>query len=166
MNGSKETILCVDDDPEIVSALRDLLEAHGYEVLTACDGSAAWKAFDNPVDAVILDYQMPGEDVMAIAGRMKEAKPHVPILMYSGYDTLPGWELTSVDQFVCKSGPPSQLLAALDHLLGVRYPPFQRWFGDWKNRIQKTGLTGWGQHRLSNLATSGHIQNTSKGENS
>ncbi|HXZ80461.1 MAG TPA: response regulator [Terriglobales bacterium] len=144
MNGSKEVILCVDDDPEIVSALRDLLEVHGYEVLAACDGSEAFKAFDNAVDAVILDYQMPGEDGMALAARMKESKPHVPILMFSGYDNLSSWELTSVDQFVSKSGPPSQLLAALEHLLAVRYPPFQRWFGDWKNRIHKTGLNGWG----------------------
>jgi len=147
MNGSKEIILCVDDDPEIVSALRELLENHGYEVLTGGDGSEAIEAFGaNPVDAVILDYQMPGQDGIAIAEQMKEAKPHVPILMFSGYDELPGWELTSVDQYVSKGGPPSQLLAAIEHLLSVRYPPFQRWFGDWKNRIHKTGLTGWGSH--------------------
>jgi len=139
MSGSREIVLCVDDDPEIVAALEGLLEAHGYDVLTASDGSEGLGLLEaNPVDAVILDYEMPGKNGGAVAEQMKQTKAHVPIVMFSGYDDVPDWELRSVDQFVPKSGPPAQLLAAIDHLLGVRYPPFLRWFGDWKSRIQRS----------------------------
>ncbi|MGW6445938.1 response regulator [Lentzea sp. NPDC055074] len=62
-------VLVVDDEPQIVRALRINLSARGYEVLTAFDGATALKlAADGKPDVVVLDLGLPdmdGTDVIA-----------------------------------------------------------------------------------------------------
>ncbi|HUQ58142.1 response regulator [Lentzea sp.] len=62
-------VLVVDDEPQIVRALRINLSARGYEVLTAHDGVTALKlAADGKPDVVVLDLGLPdmdGTDVIA-----------------------------------------------------------------------------------------------------
>jgi two-component system, OmpR family, KDP operon response regulator KdpE len=63
------TVLVVDDEPQIVRALRINLAARGYTVLTAADGAAALRAAaDGHPDVVVLDLglpDLPGTDVIA-----------------------------------------------------------------------------------------------------
>ena len=60
-------ILVVDDDPQLVRALRVNLAARRYEVHTAGDGAAALAvASRHPPDAVILDLGLPGLDGIAV----------------------------------------------------------------------------------------------------
>ena len=63
------TVLVVDDEPQIVRALRINLSARGYEVLTALDGKTALEvAADSKPDVVVLDLGLPdidGTDVIA-----------------------------------------------------------------------------------------------------
>jgi two-component system KDP operon response regulator KdpE len=56
-------VLVVDDDPQLIRALRITLRATGYEVLTAADGRAALReaAAEHP-DLVILDLGLPDLD--------------------------------------------------------------------------------------------------------
>ncbi|GLY54035.1 response regulator [Lentzea sp. NBRC 102530] len=62
-------VLVVDDEPQIVRALRINLAARGYEVLTASDGTTALRlAADGKPDVVVLDLGLPdmnGTDVIA-----------------------------------------------------------------------------------------------------
>ncbi|GAA4420748.1 response regulator [Actinokineospora soli] len=62
-------VLVVDDEPQIVRALRINLSARGYEVVTAADGAAALRAAaDAHPDVVVLDLGLPdmdGDDVIA-----------------------------------------------------------------------------------------------------
>lgn len=62
-------VLVVDDEPQIVRALRINLSARGYEVLTAPDGATALRlAADGKPDVVVLDLGLPdmdGTDVIA-----------------------------------------------------------------------------------------------------
>lgn len=62
-------VLVVDDDPQILRALRINLTAHGYAVCTAADGTAALRlAADRHPDVVVLDLGLPdldGTDVIA-----------------------------------------------------------------------------------------------------
>lgn len=62
-------VLVVDDEPQIVRALRINLSARGYEVLTAPDGTTALRrAADGKPDVVVLDLGLPdmdGTDVIA-----------------------------------------------------------------------------------------------------
>ena len=56
-------VLVVDDEPQIVRALRINLSARGYEVLTAPDGATALRlAADGKPDVVVLDLGLPDMD--------------------------------------------------------------------------------------------------------
>ena len=80
----KATILVVDDEPEILRALRGGLTAQGYTVLTATDGNEALLSASADIpDLVILDVMLPGEiDGLEVCRRLREWSA-VPILMLS-----------------------------------------------------------------------------------
>ena len=57
----KPTILCIDDEWNQLIGYKELLEGTGYKVLAATNGGDGLEMFhSNSVDAVILDYRMPG----------------------------------------------------------------------------------------------------------
>jgi CheY-like chemotaxis protein len=81
----KPLILCVDDNEAVLDLTRMTLERKGYRVLTANGGRAALDAFAAcPIDAVILDYEMPGMNGAEVAQEMMRIKPNVPKLLFSG----------------------------------------------------------------------------------
>jgi CheY-like chemotaxis protein len=89
------------------------------------------------VDAVVLDYQMPGMNGDVVSARMKQLKSYIPILLLSAYGPLPEKKLKAVDTFLTKSQGSKVLLSALQDLLTSRPKPFfHRWFDNWKGRHQ------------------------------
>ena len=65
-------ILVVDDEPQILRALRVNLRARGYDVDTAGDGGTALKAAaDNPPDLVVLDLGLPDLDGVEVIGGLR-----------------------------------------------------------------------------------------------
>jgi DNA-binding response OmpR family regulator len=60
-------LLVIDDEPAIRRTLERGLSRHGYDILSAPDGEAAYALLKSErVDAVLLDYQMPGMSGMAV----------------------------------------------------------------------------------------------------
>ena len=89
-------ILCVDDETVGLQVRKMLLERAGYRVLTALDGQSGIDLFtQQPVEAVVLDYSMPGMSGGEVATHMRQVKPDIPILMLSAYTSLPA-EVTKV----------------------------------------------------------------------
>ena len=79
-------VLCVDDELVGLSVRKALLEHAGYKVLTAPNGPEGLLLFQRePVDAVVLDYFMPGMHGPEVALQMREVKPAVPILLLSAH---------------------------------------------------------------------------------
>jgi CheY-like chemotaxis protein len=115
-----------------------LLEKSGYEVLEASGGDEGLKLFrSQAVDAVVLDYQMPGMNGDVVAAKMKSINSHVPIMLLSAYGPLPKSKLRSVDTFLSKSQPANILLSSLKDMLSERHKPFfSRWLAHWKSRNQ------------------------------
>jgi len=138
MSRAKATILCIDDHWNGLIGRKMLLEQSGYQVLEASDGDQGLKLFrSHSVDAVVLDYQMPGMNGDVVAAKMKRLDSHVPIMLLSAYEPLPKNKLRSVDSFMCKSQPPAALLSALDDLLGNRPKTFfSRWLDHWRSKNQ------------------------------
>ncbi len=65
-------VLCVDDEEIGLGVRRTILERAGYHVLTACDGTEGLELFARePVEAVILDYSMPGMHGGEVATRIR-----------------------------------------------------------------------------------------------
>ena len=111
-------ILCIDDELAGLEIRKLLLQSQGYNVLTAPGGREGLELFmANPVEAVVLDYAMPGMDGGQVAAEMKRLNPVIKILMLSAYVDLPEAALKWVDQRVVKGESPTSLLKGLQQLL-------------------------------------------------
>jgi CheY-like chemotaxis protein len=111
-------VLCVDDELIGLKVRKLLLERAGYRVLTAHNGSAGLEIFSKePIEAVVLDYSMPGMNGAEVAIKMRQTKPHIPILLLSAYIGLPSEVLSIVDTYMTKGEGPPVLLKKLGSLL-------------------------------------------------
>jgi CheY-like chemotaxis protein len=111
-------ILCIYDEAIGLLVRKIMLQSQGYDVLTALSGPEGLKLFAaNPVEAVVLDYSMPGMNGGQVAAEMKQLKPAVKILLLSAYVDLPAEALQWVDKRAVKGVSPTAFLDALKQLL-------------------------------------------------
>src|SRR6267378_3576856 len=114
----QKTLLCVDDNQSSLKICKMVLEDFGYKVLTSSSAREGLEVFaSNAIDAVILDYQMPEMNGDLVAAEMKRTNPRIPILMLSGWVSLPESALQVVDEFVAKGDPVEFLLLAVQQVL-------------------------------------------------
>ena len=121
-------VLCVDDELLGLEIRRVVFERAGYHVLTASDGASAIEIFKaNHVDAVILDYAMPGMDGAQVARQLRQLKPGVPILLLSAYLSLPEEVNQWINLLVNKGDGAPTLLRKVEELLaGIHRAPLDR----------------------------------------
>jgi CheY-like chemotaxis protein len=113
-----QLVLCIDDELIGLKIRRLLLERAGYEVLSALEGTEGLEIFARePVQAVVLDFAMPGMNGAEVAARMRELKPDVPILLLSAYLGLPQEVTSLVDVYMTKGEGAPMLLDKLDAML-------------------------------------------------
>ncbi|KPJ89595.1 MAG: hypothetical protein AMS18_12325, partial [Gemmatimonas sp. SG8_17] len=100
--------LVVDDEPQLLDALRRVLESSGYEVLVAPSGVAALEVLGqlDPTDVplVISDIRMPEMDGFTLLRRIRERWPDIAVVMVTA--------VTEVDVAVA-----CLKLGALDYIL-------------------------------------------------
>jgi CheY-like chemotaxis protein len=115
---SSRTVLFVDDEPDLLEARRLMFEFMGYSVLTAESGEEALEVLrSNAVDAVVVDYQMPGMDGEETARHIRRMCGHLPIILSSGFSSLPQRVLETVSASVHKTMGPEVLLDILEQQL-------------------------------------------------
>jgi CheY-like chemotaxis protein len=120
----KKSLLCIDDESTGLRVRKLILERSGYHVFTAEAGEAGLIVFDREnIDAVIVDFFMPGMDGGAVAKAMKLRKPKIPIILLSAFYSLPDGATEAVDAFLTKGDSPEILLAKLTDLLGGEQLP-------------------------------------------
>ena len=118
MAQTSHLILCVDDELIGLRVRKVLLERAGYRVLTALDGVSGLRLFESePIEAVVLDYSMPGMHGGEVATRMRQIKPDVPILLLSAYLGLPTEVTSLVNLYMTKGEGAPVLLQKLETLL-------------------------------------------------
>lgn len=116
-------VIVVDDDAGIRTAIRDYLDEHGYAVETAASAKELDKLLSRgPVDLIVLDIMMPGEDGLAICRRLS-TNPGPAIIMLSALgedaDRIIGLEL-GADDYLPKPCNPRELLARVRAVLRRR----------------------------------------------
>ena len=89
-----ETILFVDDEPDVQQSVQGLLELLGYRALTASSGAEAlirFRQHSSEIDLVITDRTMPGMLGSDLARELREIRPDLPIILITGgaTDALP-----------------------------------------------------------------------------
>jgi two-component system cell cycle sensor histidine kinase/response regulator CckA len=82
-------VLVVDDEPQVLSIIKSLLDHHGCNVLSADKGQEALDVIERhkaDLDLVILDIQMPDMTGDKVYTRLKEIKPDLKVLISSGHE--------------------------------------------------------------------------------
>jgi len=116
-----KTLVWIDDYRPGLIVYKAVFEGLGFRVLTASSGSLGLELVDSdPVDAVIVDYEMPEMDGEAVATSIKNSRPELPVIMFSGSSLVPSRVKNVVDAVCDKAGSRDELLAAINRVLGNR----------------------------------------------
>jgi len=118
----KKRILLVDDDPEIIEALRYALETRGYQILVARDGNQGLvMAEREDPDLVILDMMMPKRSGFLVLERLRRthAVPMRVIMITAneGSRHKAYAEMLGVDDYIRKPFPMDRLVDSVERLL-------------------------------------------------
>jgi two-component system OmpR family response regulator len=80
-------VLVVEDERQLAAGLRDGLEAEGFAVDLAHDGTdGLWMAREHPYDAIVLDILLPGMNGFRVCAALREERIWTPILMLTAKD--------------------------------------------------------------------------------
>jgi DNA-binding NtrC family response regulator len=80
------TILCVDDEPAVLTMLTRALSSAGHRVLTAEDVPTAFDVMrEDTVDLILSDYRMPGQNGLELLCQMGEDGIDTPVVMLTGH---------------------------------------------------------------------------------
>ena len=115
-----ETVLIIEDEPELVEVLQSYLLKAGYEVATALRGDEGMKKWEDVrPDLVILDLNLPGMDGLDVAREIRR-KADTPIIMLTARveetDRLIGLEL-GADDYISKPFSPREVVARVRAVL-------------------------------------------------
>jgi response regulator RpfG family c-di-GMP phosphodiesterase len=142
------TVLCVDDEANILSALKRMLRGGGHCVLTASSAAVALTMLDQmPVDLVISDMRMPGMDGAQLLEQVHLRWPHVVRILLTGQadmgSTVAAINRGRIFRFVHKPWDDHDLLGAVQQ--GLQLQALQRE----KDRLE--ALTQAQNHELKQL---------------
>ena len=120
----KDKILVVDDDARIRDLLRRYLMQEGFDVIQAEDGKTLTRLLlREPVDLIVLDLMLPGEDGLSICRRLRAGNDRTPIIMLTAkgeeVDRIVGLEV-GADDYLGKPFNPRELLARIHAVLRRR----------------------------------------------
>jgi CheY-like chemotaxis protein len=120
----RPVILCIDDEDLGLEIRKMVLEREGFSVLTAKDGVSGLSLFDTEqqIDAVVVDFAMPGMDGGQVAAILRKRKPDIPILMLSAYVALPEEVMRVVSVSATKGDGAFTLVEKLKELLQANAP--------------------------------------------
>lgn len=121
-----DKILICDDDARMRDLLRRYLTQKGFVALQAEDGKALSRVLlREPVDLIVLDLMLPGEDGLSICRRLRAAGDATPIIMLTAkgedVDRIVGLEI-GADDYLGKPFNPRELLARIQAVLRRRPP--------------------------------------------
>jgi two-component system, OmpR family, response regulator len=154
-------VLALDDDPDIRRTLVDYLLAHDFRIDAVASGKEMLRILETePVDIVLLDLRLPGEDGMSLA-RQVRATSTVPIIILSGRmdeaDRVMGLELAA-DDYVTKPFSLRELVARIravlrrtkvDETAVVRDETLRAYrFSGWELNVRLHRLTAPDGHRI------------------
>jgi PAS domain S-box-containing protein len=125
--GAGQTILVVDDEPDVIAGLGQLLQRHNYRVCSAVNGEEALDMLgrrEHHIDLLLTDIMMPAMDGVTLIRAVRTAAPELKIIASSGLGTEMGGsfraqELKSLDVnfFLPKPYSTEKLLTMLHQIL-------------------------------------------------
>lgn len=125
---NQPTILCVEDDPDMIEYVRLILGKAGYQVLGAEGGAQGLEMMrSQQPDLILLDLMMPGMDGADVLLEKKrdERIRDIPVIaltaLDSPFDQIMWLARTDLDDFIVKSKlPRRELIARIERVLQAR----------------------------------------------
>lgn len=124
MTNDKKTIVCIDDEPDMIDLVRLILSRHNYEVHGALGGSEGLELIHElKPDLVLLDLMMPEMDGWQVFQtiRIEEDICDTPVIILTAkaqsIDKVLGLHIARVNDYVTKPFGPQELLAAVKKVL-------------------------------------------------
>lgn len=121
---NNKTIMVVDDNPDIITIVRTILEGKGFNVLSASSGAECLETLKSQKpDLIVLDIMMPEMDGLEVLTRLKAMSEfsNVPIVLLTAKvqyeDVLGGYKL-GADYYITKPFTSTQLINGINLLLG------------------------------------------------
>lgn len=123
---NKKTIMVVDDNPDIITIIKTILEGKGYNVISASSGPELLNLLKNQKpDLIILDIMMPEMDGLEVLTKLKGVTDTtaIPVILLTAKvqyeDVLGGYKL-GADYYITKPFTSTQLINGINLLLGER----------------------------------------------
>jgi CheY-like chemotaxis protein len=124
-----ETILVVDDEPEVLGMTSSILRAEGYTIVATGDPREALRiarSRQEPLDLLLTDVVMPGMNGRELAGRLRVFRPGIKVLFMSAYsaETVEnyGIRLAPGESFVVKPFAVADLASKVRGVLNGQLP--------------------------------------------
>jgi two-component system, NtrC family, response regulator AtoC len=85
----QRSVLIVDDEQVLASAMADYLSRHGYAVKVEGSGEQALKSIEaESPDLVLLDYRLPRMDGLVVLRKIKESRPEIEVVMLTAHGSV------------------------------------------------------------------------------
>jgi CheY-like chemotaxis protein len=125
------TVLAVDDEPDLLEAIRRVLTRQGHTVLCASSAAEALllcHTHPDQIDLLLTDLRMPGGGGGELAARAGETRPGLRVLFMSGLADATGLSIGAGSGLLdapvlAKPFTPQKLAEAVDNALGARTRP-------------------------------------------
>jgi len=140
-----ETILLVDDEPDILALAREMLEGEGYEILDALNAEEAVRvaaAHAGPIHLLLTDVVMPGASGQDLAQLLGLQRPELRVIYMSSFAIIKGLrQFTEVENgldlgtpIVLKPFTLDRLMEKVHEVLAAKPPsPFDQGPDPWRN---------------------------------
>ena len=128
-HGMKKTILCVDDEPAILSSLTRLLRPLPYRVITANDGIKALEMVNQEKpDLVISDVKMPRMDGYDFLKQLRaKGLQELPVVLLTGVDDLARGYQEGCVYYITKPYKNDYLLNIIEYVIGEPTEERKEW---------------------------------------
>jgi two-component system response regulator VicR len=124
MTKAKKTVVCIEDEPEMVDLIKLILGRKGFELTGAMGGREGLEVIRRvKPDLVLLDLMMPDIDGWEVYQQMKadEELKHIPVIVVTAkaqsIDKVLGLHIAKVDDYVTKPFGPQELLQSVEKVL-------------------------------------------------
>ncbi|MFT7584436.1 MAG: two-component system response regulator VicR [Cellvibrionaceae bacterium] len=124
MTNEKKTIVCIEDEPDMIDLVRLILGRHNYQVHGALGGVEGLALIHElKPDLVLLDLMMPEMDGWQVFQtiRVEEEISHIPVIILTAksqsIDKVLGLHIAKVNDYVTKPFGPQELLATVKKVL-------------------------------------------------
>ncbi len=127
MTEGKKSVVCIEDEPEMIDLIKLILGRKGFELAGAMGGREGLELIRrSKPDLVLLDLMMPDMDGWEVYQQLKsdEELKHIPVIIVTAkaqsIDKVLGLHIAKVDDYVTKPFGPQELLQSIEKVLSAK----------------------------------------------